>query len=428
MKRLLTQHSFLVLLVGSIVNQIGSQVTQTATVFWLREHSDAAALLGLSATFGALPMLLLSPLGGVYADRWSRRKILFGSYLVSCLVCVALAGLSNTLGLSNMVIFAGLFVAKIMLSSCTAFGHPAMDAFVTDVVEPHQINQAMGLVQTLTLPATIGGQALGALLLDRIPLPLLFVIDGATYIACAASLAFVTPIASTASDPTPRQSDSVPPKRMHRGIYQDLYGAADYIWRRPGMRLVLLGALPATIFTETILVFLPVYATNTLHIALSHYAYLTASYSAGLTLGYLAVAREVMPRARRSAVVTGCVLSSAVFCMGLALNHSYEAALVLLLLFGLSSGAIALLCLNEMLAQTDPDKRGRISAALLMITQGLTPLAMSLLGVAVDQLSGNVLPVYGACSLAFGLLALISFCSRNLQSFFAQPSPRSGRP
>jgi MFS family permease len=422
MKSLLTQPGFLVLLAGSIVNQIGSQVTQTATVFWLREHSDAAALLGLSATFGALPMLLLSPLGGVYADRWSRRKILFGSYMVSCMVCVALAALSSILGLPNIVIFVGLFAAKFMLSSCTAFGHPAMDAFVTDVVEPHEINQAMGWVQTLTLPATIGGQALGALLLDQIPLPLLFIIDGATYIACAASLAFVTPIISS---PT---ADSEAPRRMHKGIYQDLYGAADYIWRRPGMRLILLGALPATIFTETILVFLPVYATNTLHVALSHYAYLTASYSAGLTLGYFAVAREVLPRARRSAVVTGCVLASAVFCMALALNHSYETALVLLFLFGMSSGAIALLCLNEMLAQTDPDKRGRISAALLMITQGLTPLAMSLLGVAVDQLSGNVLPVYGACSLAFGLLALISFSSRNLQSFFAQPSPGSGRP
>ncbi|HEY6923246.1 MAG TPA: MFS transporter [Steroidobacteraceae bacterium] len=419
MRRLLTQHSFLVLLVGSIVNQVGSQVTQTATVFWLRNHSDAAALLGLSATFGALPMLLLSPLGGVYADRWPRRKILFGSYIVSCLVCIALAGLSNLLGLPNMVIFVGLFVAKIMLSSCTAFGHPAMDAFVTDVVEPQQINQAMGLVQTLTLPATIGGQALGALLLDQIPLPLLFLIDGATYIACAASLAFVTPIALTASGQS---------QRKRKGIYEDLSGAADYIWRRPGMRLVLLGALPATIFTETILVFLPVYATNTLHIALSHYAYLTASYSAGLSIGYLAVTRELMPRARRSAVVTCCVFSSAVFCMGLALNHSYGAALVLLLLFGLSSGAIALLCLNEMLAQTAPDKRGRISAALLMITQGLTPLAMSLLGVAVDQLSGNVLPVYCACSLAFALLGLISLSSRNLQSFFAPPSLRSGRP
>lgn len=422
MKRPATRRSFLVLLAGSGVDQIGSQVALIATVFWLRQRSDAAALLGLSATFWALPTLLLGPLGGVCADRWSRRKILLGSYFLSCLTCLGLIGLSSSVGLSNSLVFAGLFTANVLLASSTAFAQPAMNAFLADIVAPEQLNQAMSLMQALSLPAIIGGQALGALLLQRVPLPVLFGFDAVTYIICGASLIWVVPFAATAFTAATQPVDVAPRRPLQQRIYADLRGAADYIWHRPGMRFVLLATIPVSVFTETILVFLPIYTTNALHMALIRYPYLTASYSAGLFLGYLAVAREVLPNIERSAVVPVCILAGAMCCGGLALNHSYYGALGLLCSFGFFTGAFSLLCLNELLAQTDSDKRGRISAVVLMITQGLTPLTMGLLGVAVDQLAGNVRPIYGACGVAFVLLAVLSFSSRALRYFFAQPS------
>jgi hypothetical protein len=299
-----------------------------------------------------------------------------------------------------------------------------MTAFLADVVAPQQLNSAMGMMQTLSLPAMIGGQALGALLLDRVPLPVLFGIDGATYVVYAAALAFTIPVAAAAPTPTLQESDRRLRPHLGARLYADLRAAADYIWHRPGMRFILLAAIPVSILTETLLVFLPVYATNALQVVLSHYPYLTASYSVGLLAGYSAVAREIIPSVRRSSIVTGCILASAAICMGLALTRSYWTALPLLLLFGVCTGSIFLLSLNALLAQTDPDMRGRVSAVLLMITQGLTPLAMSGLGIAVDQLAGNVRPVYGACSLAFGLLGLLFACSRMLQYFFSRPRSR----
>lgn len=425
MRRPATRRSFLVLLLGSGVDQIGSQLALIATVFWLRQRSDAAALLGLTATFWALPTLLLGPLAGVCADRWPRRKILLASYFLSCLTSLALIGLSSSVGLSNSLVLCGLFTANVLLASCTAFAYPAMNAFLADIVTPEKLNQAMSLTQALSLPAVIGGQALGALLLGRVPLPTLFGLDAATYIICAISLTWVVPFAGTVSTAATQPVDVAPGRNLRRRIYDDLRGAADYLRHRPGMRFVLLATIPVSVFTETILVFLPIYATNALHVSLIRFPYLTASYTTGLLLGYLAVAREVPSNIDRSNVVRGCIFAGAVCCGGLALNHAYYGALGLLCSFGFFTGAFSLLCLNELLAQTDADKRGRLSAMVLMITQGLTPLTMGFLGVAVDQLAGNVRPIYAACAAALVLLAVLSISSRALRDFFA-PQPSSG--
>jgi MFS family permease len=408
---LLSNRNFLLLTAGSGISQVGSQIAFVATIYWLRQTTDSATLIGLLATTAAIPLLLLSPLGGVFADRWQRRKILIVCDAICCLLCFSLMFFAGSTTLPGLYVIAGVFLSHLFLSSCNAFTNPALNALVPDVVQPEQVEKAIGFTQAFSLIAVIGGQALGALLLDHYSPATLFAIDGVTYISSAAALLLMRAAATSAA---PERAE-----RSSQRLIEDIRSAAEYIWRRPGMRLVLLAAIPVSIFTDTILVFLSFYTTNNLGEPLSRYAYLLACFSCGLFLGYAWIARSRMPADRKSTVVISCIVASATVCMSLAFIHTYWLASVLLLLFGSFTGAVSLLCMNALLSQTDRDKRGRVAAVLIMITQGITPLTMALLGIVVDELKGNLAPLYASCGLALLITGLMLFSSRDLRFFLS---------
>ena len=414
MRGVFFNRNFLLLSVASGVSQIGSQIAFIATIFWLRNTTDSASLLGLLATTAAIPLLLLSPLGGVFADRWSRRKILIVCDIICCLLCVSLMFFSGATSLPLMFAIVGMFASNLFLFSCISFNNPASQAILPDIVPQHQWEQAMGFRQALNLISMIGGQALGALLLTHYSPPILFVIDGATYLASAAMIFLIRTAKISPKSEKPLEA----PAR----VYDDIRVAAQYIWRRPGMRLVLIAAIPVSIFTETIIVFLPFYTTNALSESLSYYPYLLAIFTTGSFLGYALIAKSTIPAAQKSVAVTGSLILSSAICMSLVLVHTYWVAALLLLFFGSFMGSVSLLCMNALVSQTDQDKRGRVNAILIMLTQGVTPLAMSLLGIAVDLLSGNPAPLYGACGLALLLVALTFSSSRDVRYFFGNRS------
>src|ERR1035438_9699522 len=129
---------FLLLSQGQLVNQAGTQIALAATAFWLKQSTESASLLGLMSTISALPLLLLSPLGGAVADRWSRRNILIACDLlcgvVSCTLALLLRSHSHLAALT-----AGLFLGNLLLSSAIAFTNPALNALIPSLVVPTRI-------------------------------------------------------------------------------------------------------------------------------------------------------------------------------------------------------------------------------------------------------------------------------------------------
>jgi hypothetical protein len=297
---------------------------------------------------------------------------------------------------------------NLLLSSCIAFSNPAMQSFLPDIVEPRQLEQALGFTQSLALLSAIGGQALAAVLLSHFSPAMLFVIDGTTYLASAALLLFVRAVTQKREQPA----------EPGRPVFVDLRAAGEYIWRRAGMRLVLIAAIPVSICSEAIIVFLPLYTTDALRESLAYYAYLLAIFSTGMFLGFGVTAKRSIPGERRTSAASLSLVFGAATCVGLALVHVYWIAALLLLVFGFFSGSISLLCNNALISQTDADMRGRVSSVMITITQGVTPLSMGVLGVAVDLLNRNVPLFYAACGATLLLVAVTFSANRNVRYFF----------
>jgi DHA3 family macrolide efflux protein-like MFS transporter len=404
----LVNSNFLLLAQGTWVNQVGTQIALVATTVWVRKNADSAGLIGLLATASAIPVLLLSPIGGALADRWFRRNSLILCDGLSGIVSCALMFLIWSAAPPSLKLTA-VFMATLLLSSASAFTIPAFNALIPDVVDPGHLEKALSVTQASSLVAIICGQALGGLLIGRYSPAVLFGIDAATYFVSAAATCWVrTPAVVPKAAPVEH-----PIKRLWTEVKEGL----QYVRHRRGMRILILSAIPLNVFTTPIFIFLPFYTTNALKEPLSRYGYLLASFSLGLLLGYGLGAKLPLRSSRITSIVFGCVLGNAAICIALSAIHWYAVAALLLACLGGCTGVITLVSLNILIGRSEPDKRGRISAFLVMIAQGLTPSLMALVGLVADSLHGNVRPLYAGCGAILTLLGVSLSMNAELKEF-----------
>ena len=83
---------------GQTVSLVGTWITRVATSWLVYRLTKSELLLGVVAFAGQIPLLLLAPFGGVFGDRWNRRRILVVTQVLSALQSLALALLVATSG------------------------------------------------------------------------------------------------------------------------------------------------------------------------------------------------------------------------------------------------------------------------------------------------------------------------------------------
>src|SRR6185503_2536248 len=88
---------FLLLWQGQAVSQIGSQISAIALLFWLKHATESPVLMGAMAMMSGLTAVVMGPIGGAFADRYSRRSII--------IICDLVSGFA-VLSLSLLMLFA----------------------------------------------------------------------------------------------------------------------------------------------------------------------------------------------------------------------------------------------------------------------------------------------------------------------------------
>ncbi len=132
--------AYLLVWIGAMVSNVGTWMETTALSYYVADTSKAA-WSGVVAAAGFLPTALLSPVGGAWADRFDRRKILILSNIFSAIVAAVVAILVGT-GHATPLLLA-LFA---LLGGCGhALGFPAFQATLPDLVPPEELVAAIGL-------------------------------------------------------------------------------------------------------------------------------------------------------------------------------------------------------------------------------------------------------------------------------------------
>ncbi len=178
---------FMVLLAGQFVSGIGSGLTDFGLAIYALRLTGSVTATALISVCAFLPSILLTPLGGILADRYDRRLMMMageffsGLGLVICLASI-LSGSPSLL-----VICIGVAVSSVF----TALMEPAFKATITDMISEEDFAKAGGLVQIAGNAKLLISPALAGLLLRFTSVSTLMIIDILTFFTTVLTIAVV---------------------------------------------------------------------------------------------------------------------------------------------------------------------------------------------------------------------------------------------
>lgn len=418
----LWNRNYLLLYQGQTISRLGDQFFAIALLFWVKHATGSATLLGLMQMASALPSILLGPIGGTFADRHSRRKILVACDLLNGLMVLSLAFWALRAPEAVPTLLIWLFVTSLFISTTEAFFAPAIAACVPDLVPRDRLAAANALGQLSQQLAVFIGQGVGGVLFRLLGAPVLFLVNGLTYLHAGVSEWFIA-VPQTVEKKPPR------PREQFQAFKQDTLEGLRYVWRRRGLReMVFLSAL-LNFFTVPILVLLPFYVEDFLRVTADWYGFLLAAFGIGSLIGYaLAGSLRLTPRTRGVAM-TLCMLLSAGGYGLLGLVQSPVAALGLAAAGGAVSGFFTVNITTLLQATTPGALRGRLFGLLGTLAASLTPLGMGLSGISADLVGQDIPLIYRSCGAIMVLLCALALMNRDFRGMLsAEPLPPAGPP
>jgi MFS family permease len=361
----LRHRDFRLLWIGLLISNLGTWMQFTAQGYLVAQISGsphrAALNLGILGAARAAPVLLLSPVAGVIADTWPRRRVLMATNTTMALCALALAGLS-TVGRLEMV---GLVAITAVNAAANAFDSPVRQSWVPLLVDRALVGNAIGLNSVAFNAPAVIGPAIAGILINVVGVAGSFYVNGVATLAVVLAVVMMRP----APPATIRREPMLAAMRV--GIV--------FLLGHPVLRWILGVFVVTALFARPYQQLMPAYVVNTLHGGAQQLGWTVASAGIGGFGGALVTA-ALAGRERRSMLwtVAGSLLSLGL--VALAAIHTVLATLPVFFVVGL--GTLAFLGASNTLIQTlSPDEvRGRAIAVYTMVAIGVVPLGSLIVG------------------------------------------------
>ncbi len=377
-------HDFRLLWFGACTSSIGTWMQEVAQNWLVFEMTNSARILGLDAALGDIPIFLFSLVGGVFADRMDRRKLLMISQIIQ---------LISALTLSILIVTHTVRVWHILLSSfvvgtAQAFGGPAYSALVPSLVEKEDIPNAISLNSIQFNLARVICPVLGGLAFKYAGAAWCFGLNALSFVAVIISL-----LCLRINFKPPRTGDSI-----LTGMKQGF----GFIRKQGAMETLIVIAFGMTALTIPMITFLPVFAKNVFGGSELTYTLFLVASGLGSVAGALTVAAMGnVPNKGRIALSMLIALGAGI--TGFSLSKSLVASCILLFI----SGGV-MMCAFAMIASlvqliTPNDMRGRVMSVYNVAFRGGMPLGSVTTGWLVPIFTApTVLSVNGLVLLSLG--------------------------
>ena len=374
---------------GQAISLTGTWMQMTAQAWLVLTLTHSSTALGVIIALQTLPVLLLTPYGGVIADRGDKRRIMVALQSAMGVQALILGVLTVT---GNARVWE-IGLLALLLGVNNAFENPARQAFMLEMVGPDRLRNAVSLNSVLVNVARTVGPAVAGILIATVGDGVCFLINAASFVAVVVSLATMDRSAIRPSPPAPRA----------RGQLREGFA---YIRRTPGLAVPLLMMAAVGCLTYEFQVSLPVMASRGLHVGAAGYGFMTSAMGIGAVVGGLVVAARgktgLLPL-----VIAAWSFGIAVALAALAPNLGFELAALALA----GAASISLMATGNSTLQlgAEPSMRGRVMSLWFVAFQGSTPIGGPIIGAVIGVLGARAGLGIGAVTCvvvaAAGLLA-----------------------
>ena len=351
---------------GGLVSFLAVQMQFIARGWLAYDLTGSNAGLGAVYLGFGVPMLLLTPWGGVAADRLSKRRV-----VMTCQGALAISSGVVAVAISLDVITYGLLIASAVVQGAGfSFLGPARMAFTGELVGPRRLANAIVLQQMSMNGTRIFGPSLAGALIGIA----FFGVAGVYYATTALMLiAMAVTFRLPHGRPNPDREMLSPLREMGDGVR--------YLWRRPVLFLLVVTSFVVVMFAFPYVAFLPTLAEETFKAGASGYGLLSGASAIGALMASLFIAsRADGPRAWRMQTLAGAGFGLGVILVGI--SPTFVIALVAIVFAGGASSAFQSLNNALVLGACDPEYHGRVQSLMMLSFSGFGMAALPLGAVA----------------------------------------------
>ena len=265
--RALRTRDYAVFWSGALVSNSGTWLQAVAIPYVLFQLTSSATWVGLATFATFLPIMLLSPFGGVLADRYSRKRVLLVGQSLAAAFAILLWGVWSA-GLATPGWILVLTALGGMAAGLTV---PAWQAFVPTLVEKEDLPSAITLNSVQFNASRAIGPMIGGIVLAQYGAALAFLLNAISFVAVFIALLLI-------------KARRVPPQGGTAKVVAGIREALAYLRTRPGITLSILVAVMVGFLGYPIVQFTVVFAEDIYGVGPEALGYLLGALGLGAIL------------------------------------------------------------------------------------------------------------------------------------------------
>jgi MFS family permease len=355
--RALRSRNYRLFVAGQGVSLVGTWMQFVAMSWLVYRLTGSALLLGVVGFTSQIPTLFISPVAGVLADRWDRRRLLLATQSLAMLQAAFLAFVV----LTGIVQVWQIILLSLILGIVNAFDIPIRQSFVVELVEQREdLGNAIALNSSLVNGARLIGPAIAGLLVVSVGEGICFLLNALSYLAVIAALAAM------------RLPPALQGRHPKRNLRQELFEGFIYAYTFGPIRSILLLLALVSLMGMPYSVLVPVFAKEILHGGAHTFGFLMTAAGSGALVGTLYLASRQSVRGLGKVIVRATIL----FAVGVAtfaLSSHFLLSLACLALAGFGAMTLVASCNTVLQTILDDDKRGRVMSFFTMAFIGVAP-------------------------------------------------------
>jgi MFS family permease len=349
---------------GQVVSNIGTWMQRIAQDWLVLSLTGSATAVGVTTALQFLPMLLFGLYGGVLVDRLNKRRALFVTQTSMALTGIALALLT----LSGHVHIWHVYLAAFVVGLATVVDNPARQSFVSEMVGPDQLQNAVSLNSANFQSARLVGPAVAGLMITGVGTGYAFLFNGLSFVAPIVGLLLM------------RARDLHVVRRAPRGKGQ-LREGLHYVAGRPDLTwtIILVGFIGT--FGFNFPVYLSAFADDVFHAGAGSYSLFNTLMAVGSLAGALLAARRGTAKLR---VMIAAAVAFGALELVAATAPSLWLFALLMIPIGIFGMTVNVTANTTVQMGTAPAMRGRVMALYMMVFMGGSPIGAPIAGWITD--------------------------------------------
>ncbi len=383
--------------IGQIVSLVGSALVQFALVWYVTKETGSAAVLATATTAALFPNIVLGPFVGALVDRWNRKRVMIIADLIVALATVVLA----LLFASGTVRIWQIIAILLVRSAAGVFQGPARTAATMLMVPKEHLTRLGGINQAADGMINVFSPALGALLLELVPMQGVLAVDIVTA-AIAIGLMIFVRVPEPKNKP---QVGMVSPKML----IADVREAIRYVVTWPGLLMMIMMASLINMALSPGSNLTPLHVINFFGKGAQELAWLQVAMGIGGIAGGLLLGVWGGFKRRVWTILMGILgIGAGMLLFGLVPANHFSWSLVAFGIVGLMSSFTNGASLPLLLTKVPSEKHGRVLTLLGSLSLGMMPIGLFLAAPIADRFGTQITYVIGgAFCLIIGIVGMV---------------------